>query len=186
MFKFHYKKGACPAAPKALGDAAKGVANAAKAAGKAAKDFFHFGEVEENAVSSGLKGKCDGVAETKAAKCKLFNLNKAGCTAAPDCIYCGPNTKDNRPVGGCYYSGSTCQGIVFKFHYKKGACPAAPKALGDAAKAVAKGTKAAGKVAKGLAKDAKEAAKGVAKGVANSLSKALKGKCDGVAETKAD
>merc|ERR1719240_1386737 len=108
---------------------------AAKAAAKAAKN------------AAGMKGMCDKIAEGKAAACKAFNLNEAGCAAAPDCKFCGPNEKDNRPVGGCYYSGSTCQGVMFKFHYKKGACPAAPKALGDAAKGVANAAKAAGKAA---------------------------------------
>ena len=70
MFKFQYKKDACPIAPKEYAAAAKG----AKAVVDAVKG------------AAGIpKGTCDAVAEGKAAACKRLNLNKAGCAAAPDC-----------------------------------------------------------------------------------------------------
>merc|ERR1712096_567268 len=123
-------------------------------------DFSIPNEVESKLFAD-IQGvtQCDATAETKAAACKVFNANKVACDAnkLSNSKFCST---------GCHYAGSNCQGIVFKFQYKKDACPIPPK--GAAASGGAAVAAAAKKAAAAVAATAKKS-----------------GLCDAAAEKKA-
>jgi hypothetical protein len=161
VFKFDYKKDACPIPPK--GVAASGGAAVAAAAAAAAKKA-----ADAVAATAKKPGLCDAAAEKKAAACKVFNANKAACNAdkLSNCKFCST---------GCHYAGSNCQGIIFKFQYKKDACPIPPKGVAAAAKKAAAAVGAATKkAAAAVGAATKKAAAAVATNLVHTIKITIK------------